>query len=144
MSVCAECRERPRVRIAAGIIETADALGVVPLDLAAAISYETAGSFDPRKRGPTTQWFALPPHHMFDLRRGNKPPTPSRPCHDVEVVEFETVRCAAGMVAARDADDIAILHRHHLIQRVAIGIDALDSPAIAGVQAVVTMADPTG
>ena len=57
MSVCAECRERPRVRIAAGIIETADALGVAPLDLATAISYETAGSFDPRKRGPTTrQW----------------------------------------------------------------------------------------
>jgi hypothetical protein len=40
----------------AGIIETARALGIDPLDLATAISYETAGTFDPTKRGPTTQW----------------------------------------------------------------------------------------
>lgn len=42
--------------IAAGIVETANALGIDPLDLATAISYETAGTFDPTKRGPTTQW----------------------------------------------------------------------------------------
>ncbi len=42
--------------IADGIIETADALGIDPLVLAIVISYETAGSFDPLKRGPTTQW----------------------------------------------------------------------------------------
>lgn len=40
----------------AGIIETANALGIDPVDLATAISYETAGTFDPTKRGPTTQW----------------------------------------------------------------------------------------
>ena len=39
-----------------GIIETAQALGIDPLDLATAISYETAGTFDPTKAGPTTQW----------------------------------------------------------------------------------------
>jgi len=39
-----------------GIIATAEALGIDPLDLATAISYETAGTFDPTKRGPTTQW----------------------------------------------------------------------------------------
>ena len=39
-----------------GIIETAAALGMDPLDLATIISYETAGTFDPRKKGPTTQW----------------------------------------------------------------------------------------
>ena len=38
------------------IIETANALGMDPVDLATIISYETAGTFDPRKRGPTTQW----------------------------------------------------------------------------------------
>lgn len=42
--------------IAAGIVETANALGMEPEDLATIISYETAGTFDPTKRGPTTQW----------------------------------------------------------------------------------------
>src|SRR6056297_1494672 len=39
-----------------GIQRTAGALGIDPIDLATAISYETAGTFDPTKRGPTTQW----------------------------------------------------------------------------------------
>lgn len=39
-----------------GIIQTAQRLGMDPLDLATIISYETAGTFDPTKRGPTTQW----------------------------------------------------------------------------------------
>lgn len=39
-----------------GIISSAQALGIDPLDLATAISYETAGTFDPTKAGPTTQW----------------------------------------------------------------------------------------
>lgn len=39
-----------------GIIETASALDMDPVDLATAISYETAGTFNPTKRGPTTQW----------------------------------------------------------------------------------------
>lgn len=39
-----------------GIIETAKSLGIDPVDLATAISYETAGTFDPTKAGPTTQW----------------------------------------------------------------------------------------
>lgn len=43
-------------RLRDGIIATARAIGADPLDLATAISYETAGTFDPTKRGPTTQW----------------------------------------------------------------------------------------
>lgn len=39
-----------------GILETAGALEMDPVDLATIISYETAGTFDPTKRGPTTQW----------------------------------------------------------------------------------------
>ncbi|MFN3279581.1 MAG: hypothetical protein ACK41Y_14460 [Paracoccus hibiscisoli] len=39
-----------------GIIATADSLGMPPEVLATIISYETAGTFDPRKAGPTTQW----------------------------------------------------------------------------------------
>lgn len=42
--------------IRSGIIETANALGIDPVDLGTAISYETAGTFDPTKTGPTTQW----------------------------------------------------------------------------------------
>lgn len=42
--------------IRGGIIEAASALGIDPVDLATVISYETAGTFDPTKRGPTTQW----------------------------------------------------------------------------------------
>ncbi|MFQ6186361.1 hypothetical protein ACLMJV_31225 [Sinorhizobium meliloti] len=39
-----------------GVVQTASALGVDPVDLATAISYETAGTFDPTKAGPTTKW----------------------------------------------------------------------------------------
>lgn len=39
-----------------GIEATAQSLGIDPIDLATAISYETAGTFDPMKKGPTTQW----------------------------------------------------------------------------------------
>ena len=39
-----------------GIRQSAEALGINPVDLATAISYETAGTFDPAKAGPTTQW----------------------------------------------------------------------------------------
>lgn len=39
-----------------GIAETAKALGISPIDLATAISYETGGTFDPTKAGPTTKW----------------------------------------------------------------------------------------
>lgn len=42
--------------IASGIKETAAALGIDPVHLATAISYETAGTFDPAKAGPTTKW----------------------------------------------------------------------------------------
>ncbi|GMB80545.1 hypothetical protein NN6n1_13270 [Shinella zoogloeoides] len=44
----------PEIR--AGIVETANALGIDPVDLGTAISYETGGTFDPTKAGPTTQW----------------------------------------------------------------------------------------
>ena len=39
-----------------GIIETAKAIGADPVDLATAISFETAGTFDPTKAGPKTKW----------------------------------------------------------------------------------------
>jgi len=42
--------------IAQGIRESAAALGVSAEDLATAISYETSGTMDPLKYGPTTQW----------------------------------------------------------------------------------------
>ncbi|CDM57369.1 hypothetical protein [Rhizobium favelukesii] len=39
-----------------GIIETANSLGMNPEDLATIMSYETGGTFNPMKRGPTTQY----------------------------------------------------------------------------------------
>ncbi len=39
-----------------GIYSSAAALGIDPLDLATAISYETGGTFNPMQRGPTTKW----------------------------------------------------------------------------------------
>ncbi len=39
-----------------GVREAAGALGMDPTDLATIISYETAGTFDPAKKGQTTQW----------------------------------------------------------------------------------------
>ena len=42
--------------IAQGIFSTANALGISPIDLATAISYETAGTFDPLSFGPTTKY----------------------------------------------------------------------------------------
>ena len=44
------------MNLSAGIIETAKSIGMNPLDLATIISYETAGTFDPQQKGPTTQW----------------------------------------------------------------------------------------
>lgn len=46
----------PDGSLAGKIAETASALGIDPIDLGTAISYETAGTFDPTKKGPTTQW----------------------------------------------------------------------------------------
>ena len=43
-------------RLAQGILSTANALGMDPIDLATIISYETGGTFDPAQPGPTTQW----------------------------------------------------------------------------------------
>lgn len=46
----------PKDDIGRLILETANDLQMDPVDLATAISYETAGTFDPVKAGPTTQW----------------------------------------------------------------------------------------
>jgi hypothetical protein len=46
----------PQTDLVAGIKETAQALGIDPLDLGTAISYETAGTLDPLQMGPRTKW----------------------------------------------------------------------------------------
>jgi hypothetical protein len=42
--------------LASAIEKHATAAGLNPVDLATAMSYETAGTFDPWKKGPTTKW----------------------------------------------------------------------------------------
>jgi hypothetical protein len=39
-----------------GILNLARKIGADPVDLASVISYETGGTFDPKKTGPTTKW----------------------------------------------------------------------------------------
>lgn len=43
-------------RLRSAIIETSSSLGISPVDLATAMSYETGGTFDPWQKGPTTKW----------------------------------------------------------------------------------------
>jgi hypothetical protein len=45
-----------RKQLAGGIYEIADVFDLDPVDVGTAISYETAGTFNPRKKGPTTKW----------------------------------------------------------------------------------------
>ncbi len=52
----ASLRAAPASDLRGMIIETADELGMSPGTLATIISYETAGTFNPVKAGPTTQW----------------------------------------------------------------------------------------
>ena len=42
--------------LAQALMTSAQRIGADPVDLATVISYETAGTFDPWKAGPTTQW----------------------------------------------------------------------------------------
>lgn len=42
--------------MADAIRASAERLGIDPLDLATAVSYESAGTFDPKIKGPTTRW----------------------------------------------------------------------------------------
>ncbi len=46
---------KPGMDVRDGIIKSAAALGIDPVDLATAISYETGGTFDPLQKGPRTQ-----------------------------------------------------------------------------------------
>lgn len=39
-----------------GLVEAADELQMKPEEMLTYVSYETAGTFDPRKKGPRTQW----------------------------------------------------------------------------------------
>lgn len=56
LAVTSQATYTPTSALGAGIVETAQALGMDPVDLATIISYETGGTFDPTKLGPTTQW----------------------------------------------------------------------------------------
>ncbi len=46
----------PKSQLRDSIVAEATRAGINPLDLATAMSYETAGTFDPWKKGPTTKW----------------------------------------------------------------------------------------
>lgn len=64
--------------VASAIVRHAKRIGANPEDFATAISYETGGSFDPWKRGPTTQWgqhigfiqMGVPQRKQFGYQQG--------------------------------------------------------------------------
>lgn len=51
-----EARPQDPYDVRQGVIDTAAALQMDPVELATFLSYETAGTFNPRQPGPTTQW----------------------------------------------------------------------------------------
>lgn len=70
---------RARARIDPDAISRGAAeLGIDPIDLATAISYETGGTFDPDQKGPTTKWgqhqgliqFGEPQRKQYGVRPG--------------------------------------------------------------------------
>src|SRR2546429_248037 len=64
-----------------------------------------------------------------------RPPPPPR--HDVQVIELEAVRSADRVVAAWHQNDVAILDAEGLVQRPIVRVDALESEARRGRQAVI-------
>lgn len=46
----------PPYTMRSGTLAAAEALGISAIDLATVMSYETGGTLDPQKRGPTTKW----------------------------------------------------------------------------------------
>ena len=71
--------------IASGIYSTAKALGINPIDLATAISYETSGTFNPLSQGLETQFgqhrgliqFGEPQAQQYGVSFETRPQRPS-------------------------------------------------------------------
>lgn len=76
-------------------------------------------------------------HDLFACRIGEETPVAARAGQDVQVVKLEPVRRAAGVMAARDANHIAIADRHRLAERTILGTDPRHGPALCRVQPVI-------
>src|ERR1700722_17623432 len=83
---------------------------------------------------PSTRGSGVPLHDPLDLRGGHEAPLPQGTSHDVQVVHFEPMGRAAGMVTSGHKNDIAVPDRHRLVQRSVIGVDSLDAKPVAGLQ----------
>src|SRR5208337_1832425 len=72
----------------------------------------------------------IPLHDPLDLRRRHEAPLPQGTCHDVQVVHLEPIRRAAWVVTPRHKHDVAVPHRHRLIERSVVGVDPLDGEIV--------------
>src|SRR5271166_1999679 len=79
----------------------------------------------------------IPLHDPLDLRRRHEAPLPQGTCHDVQVVHLEPIRRAAWVVTPRHKHDVAVPHRHRLIERSVVGVDPLDAETVTWIQPVI-------
>ena len=68
------------------------------------------------------------------LRRIVEFPGALRPRHHIEIIEIVAMRGGAGVIALGHQRHIAVLHRHRLVERAVIGIDALEGEALGGLK----------
>ena len=66
-----------------------------------------------------------------------KMPNPLGTRHHVEVIGFVSVRDHDRMVSSRNQHDVAILHRHGLIQIARVTVDALKDKALRRIDAMI-------
>src|ERR1700728_637437 len=78
-----------------------------------------------------------PAGQKFIAGGGRGVPAPHRASHDVEIVQIEPVRGAHRVITTRHQHHVAILHRHRLIERAIVGVDALKGEAPGTRQAVI-------
>ena len=58
-------------------------------------------------------------------------------CHNIEVIQIIAMNGGTGVIALWHHGDVAIFHRHGLIEFPVIGIDALEGKTLGRIQAVV-------
>lgn len=105
--------------LASSIIAEASRLGISPRDLATAISYETAGTFDPWKAGPTTQWgqhrgliqWGEPQRQQYGVREGM--PIPEQMTAVGRYLTDRGVRPGMGLLDVYSAINAGRVGRHN-------------------------------
>src|ERR1700675_1493017 len=73
----------------------------------------------------------------FIAGRVGELPSSHGPCHDVEVVQIESMCCADRVVSTRHQDHVAILYGHGFVQCPIVCVDTLEGEAAGAREAVI-------